>query len=83
MQMPIINIGFHLQLLFILFFIGQKLHSELMDLNGMIYNSHWYRYPRSVQRFVFILMMRAQQPFHLSAYGIMECNLRNFVGVSL
>lgn len=26
--------------------------------------------------------MRAQKPFYISAYGIIRCNLENFVGVS-
>lgn len=28
------------------------------------------------------MMIRAQQPFYISSYGIVKCNLSNFIGVS-
>lgn len=80
---PIGAVFFALQMLFIFFYFGQKVHSDLMALSDMIYQSEWYRYPRSVRRFVLLMMMRAQTPFYLSAYGgIMKCTLANFVRVS-
>lgn len=81
-QVPILSICLSLQAIFNLFYFGQNVHSGLMDLSDMIYQSEWYRYPCSVQRFVLLMMKRAQKPFYLSAYGVMRCNLENFVRVS-
>lgn len=82
LQAPILAILFSLQLIFAFFDIGQKMHSDLMDVSDMLYQSEWYRYPCSVRRFVLLMMIRAQQPFYLSAYGVMRCTLENFVRVS-
>lgn len=47
----------------------------------MIYQSEWYKYPRSMRRFIELMIMRAQKPFYLSAYGLMICTLENFIKV--
>lgn len=67
--------------LFILFFSGQTLQANLLELSDNIYQSEWYRYPRSVQRCVPIMMMQAQHPFHLSIYGVLTLRLPNYVEV--
>lgn len=82
MILPIAGIATTLNLLFFLFFFGEILHTNLIDLGQMVYQSEWYRYPLCTQRFVLIMIMRAQHSFHVSAYGIVRCNLENFVGVS-
>lgn len=81
-QSPIMSVFLALNLLFVLFNYGQKLHSHLMNCSAMVYQTEWYRHPRSIKFFVLIMMMRTQKPFFLSAYGTMECNLGNFLGVN-
>lgn len=82
MILPIGGIATCLNLLFILSYFGQILHTNLNDMSEMMYQSEWYRYPNSVQHFVMFMMMRGQRSFYISAYGMMHCNLENFVGVS-
>lgn len=82
LQASILVIAFPLQMIFAFSYIGQKVHSDLMNLSDMLYQSEWYRYPRSVRRVLLLMMVRAQHPFYLSAYGIMRCTLENFVRVS-
>lgn len=82
LQLPIAGTACSLLLLFAMFYVGQRLHSSLMDLYDVIYQLEWYRYPRKVQRLLLFTMMRAQQPFYISAYGVMPCDLENFLGVS-
>lgn len=82
MILPIAGIATTLNLLFFLFFFGEILHTNLIDLSEMVYQTEWYRYPVCIQRFVLIVIMRAQHSFHVSAYGVVRCNLENFVGVS-
>lgn len=60
---------------------GQHFHSNMESLSGIIYQTEWYRYPQSVRRFMPMVILRAQQRFHLSAYGVMKLNLGNFVNV--
>lgn len=82
MQMQLMVIAYLLQLIFVFFYLGQMLHTSLDDLSDAIYQSEWYRYPRNIQKFVLIIILRAQQPLHISAFGIMQCNLANYLGVS-
>lgn len=82
LQASILLCLFSLSTLAILFYLGQHFHSSAMELSVTIYQSEWHRYPRSVRRFVLLMMQRSQRPFYLSAYGIMSLNLENFVGVS-
>lgn len=82
MEMSIVVIILGLLVLFALFYLGQKMHCDLLELSDMIYQSDWYRYPRSVRRFVLLMILRSQQPVYLSAYGIMRLNLVNFVNVN-
>lgn len=70
-------------MLFILFGLGQMFHSNLRDSSDAIYQSEWHRYPCSVRRFVQLMIMRSQRPFHLSAHGIMKLTLENYVRVSV
>lgn len=80
---PIADALLTLQFLFVVFYIGQKLHSNLLELSDEIYQLEWHRYPRSLRRCAQLMMIRAQRPFYLSAYGIMPFTLANFVRVSL
>lgn len=54
-----------------------------MDLSDTVYQMEWYRYPRSVRRFVLLMILRAQKPFYLSAFGILPLSLEVYVGVSI
>lgn len=79
---PFLGVILALELLFAVFCFGQMLHSTLIDLNDLIYQSQWYKHPRVVQRCLLLMLTRAQKPFYISAYGFMRCDLGNFVGVS-
>lgn len=82
LQIPFLASVFPLILLAGLFYLGQKFHTISMRMSDAIHQIEWYHYPHSVQRFLLIMILRSQQPFYLSAYGIMELNMENFVGVS-
>lgn len=81
MQLTISVIAYELLLLFALFFAGNKLHSDLMELHDMIYQSAWYTQSSRVQRLLLLMMIRAQRDFYIGAFGLMKCDLQNFVGV--
>lgn len=80
--MPITASICPLILLFIFFYLGQQFHSSLLGLSDTVYQTEWYRYPRSVRRFLLLMILRAQKPFYLCAYNILALNLENYVGVS-
>lgn len=81
--MPICIVIFGLLVQYILFYFGEKLHSDLMSLKNITYQTKWYRYPYKIRLFVLMMMVRAQKPFYLGAYGIIELNLMNFLVVSI
>lgn len=74
---------FTLQLLFVFYYFGHILTMQLLNLCDLIYLSEWYLYPLNVQRCVTLILLRSQKPFYISGYGIMACNLENFLGVSI
>lgn len=78
---PIMGVVLYPSFLFIFFYSGQMLHSNLMQLNELICQSEWYRYPSTVQRSIVMMMRRAQQPFYLSVYGVVTLRLDNYVKV--
>lgn len=67
--------------LFILFYIGQKLRSDLADSIDKIYATEWHRYPCSVRRHVLLMILRAQKPFTITACWCIPMNLEAYVGV--
>lgn len=83
LQMPIMAIMFTMELLFIFFYFGHILTTQLLNLCDLIYYSEWYRYPLKVQQCIPIMLQRSQKRFYISGYGIMACNLENFLGVSV
>lgn len=82
LHMPFAGTAYPLVIFAILFYFGQNFNSTMMELSVTIYKSEWYQYPRSVQRFVLLMMQRSQRPFHFSAYGLIELHLQNYLGVS-
>lgn len=82
LQMPLLAITFPLTALTVYFYIGQKFHTQLYELSYIGYETEWYRYSSHVRRFLLLMIMRSQQPFYLSAYGIMELRMQNYINVS-
>lgn len=85
LQEPMMAVVFPMITLAVFFYLGQEFNSNSLNLSVEIYQSEWYQYPRSVQRFVVLMMMRSQQPFHLNAYGIefeklRRCKYLNHLG---
>lgn len=80
--LPLLTIVVGLETLLVYFYFGQMCHSNLIELNDTIYQSEWHRYPRRVKYCVQFIIMRAQKPFYISAYGLVHCRLENFVSVS-
>lgn len=83
MQMAFVASASAIVLLFVFFNLGQMFHTSLSGLGVTIYQTEWYRYPRCAQFVVLLMIQRTQRSFYLSAFGIMEVNLQNYVGVSM
>lgn len=83
LQFPLVLMPSVLCILFSYFWIGQKLRSDLLQLSDDIYQLEWHRYPRSLRRFVSLMMMRAQKPFYINAFGFVQLKLETFVDVSM
>lgn len=55
---------------------------KLLGLSDTIYQMGWYRYSRSARLCVQLMIMRSQRPFYLSAHGVLQLKLENYVWVS-
>lgn len=82
LQMPFCTSVLTLIFMFIFYYMGQMWHSRLMNFSDLIYETKWHRYSCPLRPIVLLMMMRSQQPFYFSAYGIMALNFENFVNVS-
>lgn len=82
-RLPFAIFTFCLFGLFAAFYNGQRLHSHLTELSDEIYQLEWHQYSNHMRRHLILMMVRAQRPFYLSAYGIMPFTLENFVQVRI
>lgn len=57
--------------------------SKALSVAEITYNIHWYKLPVKKQRFVQMMIRRAQKPFYLKGYDIVECSLSTFLKVNL
>lgn len=73
-----IALGYLMKILFLYCFFGNKLTDDLLSMNDLVYESEWYHYPVQTQRYLILIMARAQQPFYISAYNVMPCTLENY-----
>lgn len=82
LQTPVLMLISAIASQFILFNSGQEFHTNSARFGDIIYKTEWYRYPRSLQRFVQLVIMRYQRPYYLSVFGVMAFHLENFVRVN-
>lgn len=71
-----------LSVLFIFFFVGQSIQTDLARISNDVYLSEWIHYPRNARRYVLLMLMQSQRPFHLTTCGYIKLNYESFVGVS-
>lgn len=82
MAFPILAIIFNMTGLAIVFFLGQRIHTNMMSIADGLSQTMWYKCPLKVQRIILLMIMRSQQPFYLTAYGVVDLTLQNFLVVS-
>lgn len=46
------------------------------------YDMRWYMFPVQEQRLIIRMIQRAQKPFHLMGFGIVDCTLATFLKVN-
>lgn len=47
------------------------------------YGMHWYEFPVKRQFIIIQMVRRAQKPFYLKGYDIVDCSLTTFLNVNL
>lgn len=47
----------------------------------VVYDIHWYKLPANKQLFIQLMIERAQKPFYLKGYDIVDCSLATFLNV--
>lgn len=69
--------------MFILSLIGHLVTEKSFSIGESVYASQWYILPLKYRVYVPLMIQHSHRPFHLSAWGFMDCNLENFVVVSV
>lgn len=51
------------------------------DITKVIYNTEWYNFPHELRKYLPLMMARSQLQISFIGFGIVGCNLPNFVKV--
>lgn len=68
--------------IFIYCYFGQNVTTKFSEVADIFYELHWYDYPMTEQKYVIMMLTRAQRPFYFSGYFISSCSLPTFKLVS-
>ncbi|CAD0198750.1 unnamed protein product [Chrysodeixis includens] len=72
---------FGLMQIFLYCYYGDSIMRSSMEVSDAIYNSLWYKISASERKDVCIVLMRAQKPCQVTAYGFFDINLRAFTSI--
>lgn len=62
---------------------ANNLTIKSMSAANIAFDLPWYEYPVSKQYFIMRLIQRAQKPFYLKGYNIVECSLATNLNVNI
>lgn len=74
---------FILQLCFSFCYLGDQMTSKALEVNESIYSCEWYTYPTKTKMLLILIMKRAQKPFVLSGYSLVDLSLKSFKEVRI
>lgn len=69
--------------IFVYCYFGNLVTIKLAEIADASYSMLWYKYPLQQQKYVILLLVRAQRPFYLTGYFRTSCTLERFTGVSI
>lgn len=64
-------------------YYANNVTNNALSTAEIAYNIHWYKLPWRKQHFVKLMIARAQKPFFLKGYDIVDCSLSTFLNVNL
>lgn len=53
-----------------------------LQMAEIIYNANWYNFPHELRKYLPLMIARSQLEISFYGFGIVVCNLKNFVKVS-
>lgn len=64
--------------------MGDGITSKCVRIADIVYTQQWYNYPVEQQRYLVLMVQRAQQPFCFTGLteSIADCSLETFKAVS-
>lgn len=65
-------------------YLGDEITSKSLQIADDIYGRIWYEYPVDSQKYMILMIMRAQRPFYFTGLtnSILNCSLETFKAVS-
>lgn len=67
--------------MFIFCFIGHLVTEKSLAMADSAYETIWYGLPVKHQAYVKLIIQFSHEPFVLSGWGLIDCNLENYSGV--
>lgn len=70
-----------ISMIFTYCYFGQKITTKCEEIANVIYATKWYEFPQDEQKYLMLMMIRAQRPFAFSGYFCSTCALATFKAV--
>lgn len=76
------GVSFGLVNIFVFCFIADRTTSSLATVGDMAYQSMWYKYRVRQQKYIILIIRRAEKPVNFYGLKMVDCNLKRFSTVS-
>lgn len=67
--------------MFLYCYYATLISNSFDSINDIVYDSHWYTYPVSVQKPLMMMMGISQVPFKFDGLNMFECNIAKYGAV--
>lgn len=61
---------------------GHMVTEKSSEIGQSVYECSWYKMPLKYRMYMLLMIQHSNRAFHLSACGLMNCDLERFVNVS-
>lgn len=78
---PLIGIDILMVQLLLYCYAAELLSTKVKMITLGAYQSKWYQLPQNLVKDIYFIMMRADQPFRLTAGKLVEMNLNTFTNI--
>lgn len=80
----IYGITFFLGFPYILCYFATNITQDLLSIADVAYNNiSWYKLPPNLEKYILLIIQRAQEPVFITGFKLVYCTLYNFAMVRL